>query len=236
MIDGQMVRTVDPRAYAARRDAFVDAAIRLVQKKGYAQLSIQDVIDDVGASKGAFFHYFDSKTALLGAIVDRMVDAATVAVAPIARDPELTAMQKLEGVFGGIAQWKSAQPELQPNAVADLVRTWYSDENTVVIERMRAAVATRLTPVLVAILREGAADGSFSVTSPEGTASVITSLILGLNDAATRLFIARRDGSVSFEDVRCTLAAYFEAMQRVLGIPVASWPAFDEGALRFWFG
>ncbi len=231
-----MARTVNPVAYAARRDGFVDAAIRLIQRKGYEQLSIQDVIEEVGASKGAFFHYFGSKAALLAAIVDRMVETATSTVAHLAADPELTALQKLQGIFAGIAQWKRAQPELQLGAVAELVRTWYSDENTVVLERMRAAVATRLTPLLVAILREGAEDGSFALTSPEGTASVFTSLILGLNEVAIRLFLARRDGSVSFETVYCTLAAYVEAFDRILGIPPTSWPHLDERTVRFWFG
>ena len=49
-----MVRTVDPAAHAVRREAFLDAAQRLIQTKGYGLLSIQDVIDDVSASKGAF--------------------------------------------------------------------------------------------------------------------------------------------------------------------------------------
>jgi AcrR family transcriptional regulator len=231
-----MARTVDPVAYTARRDAFVDAAIRLIQQKGYEQLSVQDVIDEVGASRGAFFHYFESKAALLAAIVDRMVETATSTVAPLAADPELTALQKLQAVFGGIAQWKSAQPELQPEVVAQLVRTWYSDENTVVVERMRAAVATRLTPLLVAILRQGVLEGSFSLTSPEGTATVLTSLTLGLNETATRLFLARRDGTVTFETVSCTLAAYFEAFDRILGVPDAFGPLLDERALRLWFG
>ncbi len=231
-----MARTVNPLAYAARRDSFVDAAIRLIQAKGYEQLSVQAVIEEVGASKGAFFHYFDSKAALLAAIVDRMVDAGTGTVAPIAADPELTALQKLQGIFAGIAQWKSVQPELQPEAVEELVRTWYSDENTIVLERMRAAVATRLTPLLLTILREGAADGSFALASPEGSAAVFTSLILGLNEVATRLFLARRDGIVSYETVACTLAAYFEAFDRILGVPGAFGPLVDERALRRWFG
>jgi AcrR family transcriptional regulator len=231
-----MARTVDVVAHAARRDAFIDSAIRLVQTRGYAQLSIQDVIEDVGASKGAFFHYFGSKEALLAAVVDRMVLAATSAVAPIAADPGLTALQKLHGVFAGIAQWKRAQPELRPDTVTELVRTWYSDENTIVVERMRAAVAGRLTPLLLEILREGAADGSFSLASPEGTAGVITSLILGLNEAAIRLFLARRDGTVPLETVICTLTAYSEAFDRILGAPGAMGIAFDEEVVRFWFG
>jgi AcrR family transcriptional regulator len=231
-----VVRTLNPAAHALKREAFVDAAIRLVQRKGYEQLSVQGVIEEVGASRGAFFHYFESKAALLAAIVDRMVEAATSAVAPIAVDPDLTAPQKLQRIFAGIAQWKSVQPELQPDAVADLVRTWYSDENTIVIERMRVAVASRITPLLVTVLREGAADGSFSVTSPEGTAIVFTSLILGLNEAAVRLFLARRAGAVSYETVTTTLAAYFEAFDRILGSPSPLWPVLDEQPVRLWFG
>lgn len=231
-----MARTVNPVAYAARRDAFVDAALRLVQTKGYEQLSIQDVIAETGVSKGAFFHYFDSKAALLAAIVDRMVQEATRTVAPVAADPHLTALEKLQGIFSGIAQWKRMKPELQPAAVSELMRIWYSDENSIVLERMRAAVATRITPPIVEILRQGTADGSFSLASPEGTASVLTALILGLNEAATRLFLGRRDGTVSYNTVTGTLSAYAEALERVLGLPPASWPLVDEPTVRFWFG
>ncbi len=231
-----MARTVDPVAYAARRDAFVDAALRLIQTKGYEQLSVQDVIDEVGASKGAFFHYFESKAALLAAVVDRMVQIGIGNVTPVARDPRLGAVEKLEGIFAGIYQWKRTQPEFQPEAVAELVRTWYSDENSVVIERMRAATAARLTPVLVDILRQGMAEGTLSITSPEGTASVLTALVLGLQDAAVGLFVGRRDGSVSFERVRSTLAAYGDALERVLGLTHLELPVADEAGLRFWFG
>jgi AcrR family transcriptional regulator len=231
-----MARTVNPVAHAARRDAYVDAAIRLIRARGYERLSIQDVIAEVGGSKGAFFHYFDSKAALLAAVIERTVETATSTGAPIAADRRLTALEKLQGIFAGIAQWKSEQPEYQPEAIVEPLRTWYSDENTIVLERMRAAVATRLTPLLVAILRQGAADGSFSLTSAEGTGSVVTSLILGLNEVAVRLFLGRRDGTVSFETVTCTLAAYAEAFERILGVPPSSWPIVDEATVRFWFG
>jgi AcrR family transcriptional regulator len=231
-----MARTVNPVAYAAKRDAFVGAAVRLIQEKGYEQLSIQGVIEAAGASRGAFFHYFDSKAALLAAVVERTVETATSTVAPIAADARLTALEKLQEIFAGIAQWKREQPEYQPEAVLERLRTWYSDENTIVLERMRVAVARRLTPLLVDILHEGAADGSFSLTSPEGTAGVFTALILGLNEVAIRLLLGRRDGTVAFETVTATLAAYFEAFERILGIPPTSWPLLDEPTLRFWFG
>ena len=49
-----MARTVDTEAHAVRREAFVDTALRLMQAKGYEHMSIQDVLDETGASGGAF--------------------------------------------------------------------------------------------------------------------------------------------------------------------------------------
>jgi AcrR family transcriptional regulator len=60
-----MPRTVNATLYTVRREAFLDVAQRLVQTKGYEAMSIQDVLDELDASKGAFYHYFDSKQALL---------------------------------------------------------------------------------------------------------------------------------------------------------------------------
>ena len=108
-----MPRTLNPVAHAVRRDSFVEAAQRLIQMKGYEQMSIQDVLDELDASKGAFYHYFDSKVALLEAVVESMVDAATSALEPVVADPDLPALQKLEGLFTGIASWK-----MEKNAAA----------------------------------------------------------------------------------------------------------------------
>src|SRR6266536_5298655 len=102
-----MARTRDPAAHALRRDEFIDAAQRLIQTRGYEQMSVQDVLDELGASKGAFYHYFDSKEALLTAVVNQMIDGALEVVTPMVDDPKLTAQQKFQGVFLGIAQFKN---------------------------------------------------------------------------------------------------------------------------------
>jgi AcrR family transcriptional regulator len=67
-----MARTVDPATHAIRRDAFVEATQRLIALKGYEEMSVQDVLDELDASRGAFYHYFDSKVALLEAVIGRM--------------------------------------------------------------------------------------------------------------------------------------------------------------------
>src|SRR5260370_17721974 len=102
-----MARTVNATLHMVRRDAFLDVAQRLIQAKGYEAMSVQDVLDELDASRGAFYHYFDSKQALLEAVVDRMVDAGLAAVEPIVEDPDLDAIRKLEHFFAGIGRGKT---------------------------------------------------------------------------------------------------------------------------------
>jgi AcrR family transcriptional regulator len=230
-----MPRTLNPVAHAIKRDAYLDVGERLIRTQGYEQMTVQDVLDDLGSSKGAFYHYFDSKAALLAAVIERMVETATATVEPVAADPQMPALQKLEGVFSGIAQWKGEQPDLQPEVLFALMRTWFSDENTIVRERLRRSTAMRLTPLLVAIVRQGQAEGTFSVSSAEGAAGVLVALVLGLNETATQLFLDRQDDLVLLKDVERRLRAYVEAFERVLGLPARSLAIGDQAALRRWF-
>jgi AcrR family transcriptional regulator len=60
-----MARIVKEEEYLARRNEILDASLRLVYSKGYDKMTIQDILDQLHISKGAFYHYFDSKVAVL---------------------------------------------------------------------------------------------------------------------------------------------------------------------------
>jgi AcrR family transcriptional regulator len=227
-----MARTLDPVAHAVRREAFLDAGQRLIATKGYAQLSIQDVLDELSSSKGAFYHYFDSKAALLEGVVSRMVDAATASLAPAVADPDRSALEKFEAVFSGLASFKAERKDL----ILALIRVWLSDDNAVVREHFRRGVIATMTPVLATIIRQGVAEGSFTTSSPEHAARVFVSLVLGANEAATDLFVAFQDGAVTFEEVERTLEAFSEGFERILGArPGSLWFANRSAVLREWF-
>ncbi|WP_182101997.1 TetR/AcrR family transcriptional regulator [Niallia taxi] len=48
----------------------IDSALKLFAQKGYSSTSIQEIANDCGISKGAFYIYFKSKDTLLFAILD----------------------------------------------------------------------------------------------------------------------------------------------------------------------
>ncbi len=227
-----MARTLAHSVRTVRRDAILDVAEQLIRTRGYEQMSIQDVQDELGVSRGAIYHYFDSKSSMLEAVIDRMVDAGVAIIEPIAADPELPPATKLQAVFATAGRWKTERSDL----LLGLLRSWYSDENDVVRLRVARAGAARITPILAEIVREGTADGSMSPTSPEHAAAILMALLNGSADSIAQLALDRQDDLISFDEVERFMAAYDEAVERILGLPAGTFCMVDPDSLRVWFG
>ena len=227
-----MPRTVDPAAHAVRRETFIDAAQALITSKGYEEMSIQDVLTATGASKGAFYHYFDSKVALLDSVIERMIEQSSVVVTPILEDASLPALDKLRTLFAAMARWKWERSDL----VLQVLRVWTADENAIVREKFRRRAGAWLTPVFGAIVAQGAAEGAFDIAaSPDHAARILVTLHLGAGETATDLFLACHAGTVTFPEAEETLHAYPEACERLLGLPAGAFPFVDRETLRAWF-
>ena len=78
-----------------RRNEILDATQQLVITKGYERMTIQDVIDRLQISKGAFYHYFDSKQALLDALIQRIQVEAVGFIQPLLDNTQMPALEKL---------------------------------------------------------------------------------------------------------------------------------------------
>src|SRR5579859_6738727 len=118
-------RSVNAHDYAEKRNAILDVAQRYISTKGYEQMTTQDILEDLQISRGAFYHYFDSKQALLMALVERIGEQAEQLVLPIVSDRELSAQDKLLRVFAVLDQHKRANKDL----LFAFLRVWYADEN-----------------------------------------------------------------------------------------------------------
>lgn len=227
-----MPRTLDPQVHRVKRDAFLDVAQQLIVTRGYDQMTIQDVLDELETSRGALYHYFDSKQALLDGVVERFAEVGMAGIAPVLDDPSLPALRKLELVFANVARFKAQQKEL----VLAIMDVWLSDGNAVVREKVRRLSIRLLTPIISRVVRQGVAEGVVTASDPEETARVLVFLILGYQDLAGQQFLARHADTISFDEVKRTFAAVTEAFERLLGVPTGSVALSSEETLRFWFG
>jgi AcrR family transcriptional regulator len=222
---------VNPKTHALRRDEFIDAGWRLIQTHGYEQFSIEDLLAEVGASKGAFYHYFDSKTALLEAIVDRFVELALPQVAKIVEDQSLNAIDKFHAYFSTIARLKGEQKEL----LVPLLRIWYSDDNALVRAKLRHEQVRLVTQHVAAIIRQGVSEGVFTLADPDAMARVVLALILDTGDEAGELFMKRQADEVDLATVRRRFQTYQVALERVLGVPQGTLHLIEEETIETWF-
>ncbi|WP_166348391.1 TetR/AcrR family transcriptional regulator [Phytoactinopolyspora limicola] len=58
----------------ATRAALRKSAVTLFEKYGYEGTSVQQIVDKAGRTKGAFYHYFESKEDLLRDVHDEFID------------------------------------------------------------------------------------------------------------------------------------------------------------------
>ena len=61
---------------ARRRAQFLEVGARLFSQKGYPATTLNDILEEVGCSKGSFYHHFDSKRQVLQAISDQRTQQA----------------------------------------------------------------------------------------------------------------------------------------------------------------
>jgi AcrR family transcriptional regulator len=228
-----MARVTKPEEYAAKRDAILAAAQRLVFTKGYEQMSVRDVLDALQISGGAFHHYFDSRGALLDALIERIKEESAKPLLPIVHDPRLTAIQKLRGFLSALDRLRVARRQ----EVIDAARVWYTDGNALVRQRVDEAVRTHRAPLLAEIVRQGVREGAFTTRFPDQAGEVLMALLQAMGDALSWLLIAASDGHDQerrVEAIVTTHAAYLEAIERVLGAAPDSLDRADAGQVKVW--
>ncbi len=214
----------------ARRNEIIAAAEQLVYTKGYEQMTIQDMLDGLHISKGGLYHYFASKEALLEALVDRMGQEAAQNLLLITQDQSLTAVQKLRRFLETSARWKSTQKEL----IIGLMRLWFSDENAFIRHRMEAESRKHMSAFLEPIIRQGIAEGSFTVRHPRQVALVIAGVSLSLTDTMTGLVLLPKLDQAAIQNLEDTLDTYVDTVERILGAPAGSLHVFEPGAFDDW--
>jgi len=227
---GSAATTRDTGAGTDRREAILDVAERLIRTKGYERMSVQEVQDELGISRGAIYHYFGSKDDLLMAVVERTSDRIMAVLRPIVAAPT-TAEVKLQHLFLEAGHWKTEQREL----FLRLVDVWTSDANAVARVKLRRLTSRRLLPLMVGIVRQGHEEGVFTVSSADDTARVLADLLQASGDTATELLVAHETDPIPLADIRRAFDAYDEAVERILGLAPDTFTFMDDQTLRAWF-
>ena len=209
-----MTRSVKPEEYAEKRNAILDVAQRYITTKGYEQMTTQDILEALQISRGAFYHYFESKQAVLMALVERIAEQAQQLVLPIVSEREMPAQDKLLRFFAVLDQYKQENLDL----VFAFMRVWYADENALFRHKLYQTRLKRLAPWLSQIIQQGVAEGVFTTAYPDQAARMIISLLEDLGYATVELLLVEEGKSIDISQITQISEATADAMERLLGI------------------
>lgn len=231
-----MARKINEQEFSNHRREILDAAQGLILSKGYNRMSIQDIIDQLGISKGAFYHYFDSKHSVLESMIERLMQQGVEVLIPILEDPSIPAIKKLELFFSTVSNWKVSQKEY----ILSLLAVWYTEENIIVREKQIVAGRAVLTPLLEKIIDQGLREGVMKTPFIDKASQIVFTIMMIMGDEFARslLLFVSKEGSISadacFDQMKEIATSYTDAIEKVLGIKPGSLDLLSDKVIMQW--
>jgi AcrR family transcriptional regulator len=204
-----------------RRAELLDRASGLFLRHGYDNVSLNDLIADAGVSKGAFYHWFPSKDALIASLAERSARAAFAGVENAVAGCGGDALARLNAALraGFNVNMKMGGPE-QLAAMVSLLRP----DNAHLYGQILTVEQELFRPLLTRLIADGVADGVFDTFDPEGVADMIYGLAARTNsnilDVLGAADESARDRAIDALTIRFRLHGL--AIDRILGLPDGS--------------
>ena len=144
----------------------LDTAAALFFQKGYDKTTLQDIINATKLSKGAIYHHFASKEAILIAVVDRIGDFNSAVLAEIRDKKGPTGAEKLRELF------RTSMKLSFQGKILHMLPFLIENPKFMALQ-MQSILGEAAPDYVLPILREGIADGSIRADHPEQLSEVL---------------------------------------------------------------
>ena len=144
----------------------LDTASRLFLEKSYDKTTLQDIIDATKLSKGAIYHHFVSKEAILIAVVDRMGEFNSSVLAQVRDRKGLTGAEKLREMF------RTSMTLSFQGKILHMLPFLIENPKFMALQ-MQSILGEAAPDYILPILKEGIADGSIHTDHPEELSEVL---------------------------------------------------------------
>jgi AcrR family transcriptional regulator len=228
--------TKDP--YERRRE-LIACARELFYSKGYESTSVRDIVDGIGVAKGTFYYYFDSKLAILEAMVEEMIGQSVALLHEIVADETLPVLEKWAQAFQVVAAWKTERKAemLVPGRTRGLaiLHVTQKDENILLQYKIRTQSVQMLSPEFARIITQGVEEGVFNTDFVEDSALIALSIMQTLYDTFAGILLNPDYYDDAAALARRKITSVETAIERVLGAPPGSLSLIDEQTFAAWF-
>jgi AcrR family transcriptional regulator len=214
-----------------RRAEILDRASAMFVQRGYDNASLNDIIAEAGVSKGAFYHWFPSKDALITALAKRSADDQCAAVELAVAQCGGNGLHRLNALLqaGFDVKMRTGTPE-QLAAMVSLLRP----ENSHLYGRIVAVGEDLMRPVLARVISDGVREGIFKTFDADGVADLIQGLAARINSNIVQVADATDElaRSQAVEVLASRLRLHGLAVDRILELSDGSVAVLDRAQVE----
>lgn len=194
-----------------KKEQILDTAFSLFLEKGYDNTSISDILSKLEIARGTLYYHFESKEAIMDAIIERSAKNIVEEAQSIVLKKELSAYEKIFALFSGTSMKRMSGGDL----IIDYLN---QPQNALFHEKSNRSVIQKITPILGDIIKEGVDKGSFTNDFPYESAELILTMIMGFMDVTFE--------GMDENDLNRRLEGLLYNMERMLGAKEGSFAGF----------
>ncbi len=202
-----------------RKQEILTAAEKLFCTRGYQETSVQDILDELKISKGAFYHHFESKGSVLETLCTQRAEKAAERTREALSKSEDTLIQ-LNIVLQGVSPLCMEEAAF----LSMLLPQLFTHEGRTVCVAYQEALHSAFLPMMTEAVSSAAAAG---VIAPAGGEELADLLLVMMNHCwmhVARMLLSQIDQAVQLSPAALldTLTLYRAAMERLLDAPFGS--------------
>lgn len=212
----------------SRKQEFLEIALELFYQKGFENATINDIIEEAGVSKGAFYHYFNSKEEVLETIARQYVEKKLNVIEKIAGQGDLNSLEKINQISEDMFGFKMRHAEMRWKIYKITARN-----NNIKLENQILEYSLELSrPIYNKIIMQGIAEGTFNINYPEEVTELYIHLNSIFNKMSSKIIIDSFESDLDdletlkrkmmepkcIEILTRRFAFYEETLERTLGI------------------
>jgi AcrR family transcriptional regulator len=157
-LEGGFTLTRITKSVPERRQEIIDTARALFIEQGFDKTQVSDIPKKMNVAQGLVYHYFKSKTEILYAVIDELADEHLKAIETLLSGTQGTALDRLS-IF------LSSQPDF--DQFGKLIPSIAGE--SAIAEYCSNKMTTSTGPLLLSLIEQGNADGSWNCEYPKET-------------------------------------------------------------------
>lgn len=159
-----------------KKNQILDVSLSLFLERGFDKTSITDILEKSDIARGTLYYHFESKEAIMDAIIERTGEKVMTELEGIVEDKRLSSYEKLLSMF-------LTMNMRSLSGGSQMIDYLNQPQNALFHEKSNQMIIEKASPLLGRIIRQGREEGIFETDFPDETAEIILITISGFLDS-----------------------------------------------------